>query len=447
VQLIRPDGVRCEENMGAGCFLCVKDKWLERIPAARTAGAMLGPLADLLANAAGKGEFADLSARQDFVLSAFASADLLISPSRFLRQKLLDTGAFDAHRFLYSDNGMRTDHVHALEKRRDPMGRVRLGFVGSLVWYKGGEVLMEAMRLLAGTRAVLHVHGEFKPETDDHHRRLQELARGADVVFHGRFDNARLSDVYADLDVLVVPSVWFENAPVTIQEAFLTRTPVVASDIGGMAEFVRDGADGLHFKAGDAQDLARVLRRFVDEPGLIERLSQSFPHVRTAADDACEMEFRYRALCCQSRATAPRVLLDFRGTDTLERRGVVDAQGADMLLLRPGGGAVEYSLELAGAGRREIAIDVFALAAERRVELGGRVLVDGREIGRIAPFHSGGQDGARTFTFEVVLPPKPKRLSIECRTQENGRECFLRVKRVVVREAAAREAVSSGAGL
>jgi glycosyltransferase involved in cell wall biosynthesis len=59
---------------------------------------------------------------------------------------------------------------------------------------------------------------------------------------------------------VVVPSIWWENSPVVIQEAMRAGTPLVVSDIGGMAEKVRPGVDGLHFTRGSVQDLARVLK-------------------------------------------------------------------------------------------------------------------------------------------------------------------------------------------
>src|SRR4029079_16401012 len=99
-------------------------------------------------------------------------------------------------------------------------------------------------------------------------------------------------------DVLIVPSVWFENSPITIHEAFLTRTPVIASDIGGMQEYVRDGRDGLQFAVGDDADLAAKMTRFLDEPDLVERLSRDWIPIKTIADDAAATEFRYRALAC-----------------------------------------------------------------------------------------------------------------------------------------------------
>lgn len=449
VQLIRPDGARCERNMGSGCFLCVKEEALAAIPMAERLGRAAGDLALALAEAAVRSEclpqglrrslegYADLAARQEFVLGAYAAADLCVSPSRFLRAKLLESGAFEPHTFLYSDNGMRTDHVHALAKRPDPAGRVRFGFVGSLVWYKGGEVLVRAMRLLRGQPVILNVYGSFDPERDPHHAELARLAEGAPVQFHGRFDNARLSEVYAQIDVLVVPSVWFENSPITIHEAHLTRTPVLASDIGGMAEYVRDGVDGLHFRVGDEHDLAAKMRRFVEQPDLLARLSRSFPAVKTIAEDAAATEFRYRALACiVPRERGPRLLLELGARQTARREGGVEEQGRDLLLLRPGGGAVEYDLSAAGPGRREVVLSLLALGVEPELELGGRVLLDGVEVHRLGPFRARGEDLVRAETLDLELSPRA-RLRVECALSPGGPEAHLRLGGLAVREAAA----------
>ncbi|MFT5050137.1 MAG: glycosyltransferase involved in cell wall biosynthesis/GT2 family glycosyltransferase [Chlamydiales bacterium] len=314
VQLIRPDGSRCSGNKGSGCYLCVKEKHVGQIDRVAASDSVL---ADVFANVAQDvADNEDLMGttrsraqdylytreRHDLVLDAYAACDLRISPSRFLRSKLLESGRFDPHRFLFSDNGMRTDHIEALAKRPDPQGRVRFGFVGSLVWYKGGETLVRAAVQLDESEAVLLVFGDFKPDEDAHHAELAQLAEGRNVEFRGRFDNSRLSEVYAEIDVLVVPSVWFENSPITIHEAFLTGTPVLASDIGGMAEFVRDGVDGLHFAVGDPDDLAAKMRRFVDEPNLLADLSRDWMRVKTLEENAEETEFRYRGLVCASGA-------------------------------------------------------------------------------------------------------------------------------------------------
>jgi glycosyltransferase involved in cell wall biosynthesis len=449
VQLIRPDGVRCPENQGLGCFVCVKDKDYSRIPLARQMLPVAEPFIAMFGATGGvpgmahlaqyANEFRDMAERHEFVVGGYAACDLVIGPSRFLRQKLLDTGRFDAHRVLYSDYGTLTDNVRAISKKPDARGRVRFGYVGSLVWYKGVDVLVKAMGRLVGQSAVLHVYGDFKPGADAHHAELERLAResGADVVFHGRFDNRDIAKVYEEIDVLVVPSVWFENSPITIHESYLFKTPLVVSNIGGMAELVRDGVDGLHFEVGDDADLARVLGRFVEEKDLLARLSRDWPRIKTMSEDAAEMEVRYKSLACIVRERKARVLLDKVGIATLAREGPVEQQGADMLLLRPGA-AIEFDAGVVGAGRVAVRVDVFALGAEAQLALGGRVLFDAEQVGAIETFTSGGHDGVRSFQFECELAAAPRRLRIDTRGAPGAPERFLRVARVVVREAPAR---------
>ena len=444
VQLIRPDGERCEGNQGAGCYPCVKGKELGAVgPLAKLstiAGPMLAGLErELLPGRGPAGAvaqrlsgFGDLLARHEYVTGAYAAADLRISPSRFLRAKYLESGAFEPHTFLFSDNGMRTDHVEALEKTRDPQGRVRFGFVGSLVWYKGGEVMVRAMGQLDPSRAVLNVYGTFDPEHDEHHAELQALALGSAVEFKGRFDNARLSEVYAEIDVLVVPSIWFENSPITIHEAYLTGTPVLASDIGGMAEFVRDGVDGLHFKTGEAEDLARKMQRFVDEPGLIDELSGDFMEIKTIVQNAEELEFRYRGLVCrerdQSALETESRLFSASAVEATRCLGETERQGAEMLLVRPGdGNAIEFDIRGCGGGAREIAVTSFALGAEGELRLGGRVLVDGAVVGTLPDLGGAGQDEEREDRLRVELDAEVRSLRLE-----PGPGRFLRVQRVTV---------------
>lgn len=449
VQLIRPDGEICPENMGSGCYLCVKDRALGLIPRMKRLDSVARPVVGALAKGLRKGAelshlgsdrwegFDDLLARQDYVVGAYAAADLRISPSRFLRQKLVDTAGFDPRRFLFSDNGMRTDHVEALEKKPDPEGRVRFGFVGSLVWYKGGETMIRAMRELVGEKVVLNVYGGFDPEKDEHHAELARLAEGAPVEFKGRFDNARLSEVYAEIDVLVVPSVWYENSPITIHEAYLTQTPVLASDLGGMAEFVTDGKDGLLFDVGDARDLAAKMRRFVREPGLAAELSRDFMPIKTIEQNGEETEFRYRALCCIEREATQRAPLRFHeyaGADAADREGPTEPQGADMLLMRPGGASIEFDVAAAAGGWRRIELGALALGAEPGVEQAGRVLVDGREVGRIEPFRASGADEDKSFEWVVELPEDARRLRVETKQTDDGPEAFLRVRHVHVEE-------------
>jgi glycosyltransferase involved in cell wall biosynthesis len=443
VQLIRTDGKRCEGNMGAGCLPCVKGHSPSVIPLARRLGQIApGPLRGLARSLSHTswvpdawqriaGEYLDMREREQRVPAAYAACDLLISPSRYLREVYLESGHFDPERLIFSENGLRSDHVQALQKTPDPEGRLRFGFVGSLVWYKGVEVLVRAMQRLTTEDCVLHIYGDFQPESDEHHAALVRAADGARVEFHGRFDNSRLSAVHAQIDVLVVPSLWAENAPVTIQEAFLTGTPLLVSDIGGMAEYVPDGQNGLQFRAGDDEDLASKMRRLLSEPDLLKELSRSFPPVKTVAENAAEMEFRYRALCCRVRE-AHSTAREFRAGDCARRGGPVDSQGEDLLLLRPGGAFVEYDLGYLKPGTLQLHLTLLALGSEGDLQQGGHLTLDGVEIGMIPAFCAHGQDQQPTLSFEAQLQAGGGRLRIESALEPGQPEAHLRIVRLVV---------------
>jgi glycosyltransferase involved in cell wall biosynthesis len=154
---------------------------------------------------------------------------------------------------------------------------------------KGVHVLVEAFRRLKSTSARLHIFGagyDFEGYVG-YEERVQRMASvDARIRFEGQFANEQVRDVFAKFDILVVPSIWYENSPLTIQEASLSCTPVIASDIGGMAEFVKEGKNGLVFHVGDPRDLGRKMRTFLDNEELTEKLRPDPESVRDVEDDA-----------------------------------------------------------------------------------------------------------------------------------------------------------------
>src|SRR5262249_5020750 len=111
----------------------------------------------------------------------------------------------------------------------------------------------------------------------------------------GGTDPREAARLFAGIDLLVVPSTWFENAPLTLLEARATRTPALVSDLGGMKELIADGKYGFTFRPGDAADLARVLGRLIADPGELARLDFGPDPVPSTARMAEELEGCYRA--------------------------------------------------------------------------------------------------------------------------------------------------------
>lgn len=184
---------------------------------------------------------------------ALLLADFLHSPSTFLRDQLVDFG-IPAERVSVIENGFRYGPGQA--KPKGESRRLRVGMIG-MHHLKGLHVLIDAFRGLDREAAELYVYGQAA-----HRRYIDEQRRKAEgrpIEFRGTFEQDRLYEVFGEFDVLVVPSIWYENCPTVIREAFATGTPVIASDIGGMAEAVQDGVNGLLFRTGDADSLREKL--------------------------------------------------------------------------------------------------------------------------------------------------------------------------------------------
>jgi glycosyltransferase involved in cell wall biosynthesis len=218
--------------------------------------------------------------------------DLFVAPSNFLREKFIEFGV-PAEKIEYSDYGF--DAAPFKGFRRTPSEKTRFGFVGSIIPSKGVHVMLKAFRDLAPENAVLNVFGGFAPyyECENYEKEITDLANAPGINMRGRYQNEKVAEVFGEIDVLIVPSIWYENSPLVIHEAFLSHTPVITSNAGGMAELVRHEKSGLLFTMGDSASLRDAMARIVNEPSLVEKLRGGIPKVKTIEEDAAEMQDRY----------------------------------------------------------------------------------------------------------------------------------------------------------
>ena len=201
-----------------------------------------------------------------------------------LTRTLLASNGVGAGNTLVSHYGIDVSSLAQAAGRRKPSSTLRIGFVGTLAPHKGCDILVRAIKLLPPDEDItLSIHGDPEPYPS-FAKKLRDLA-GDDtrISFRGAFSREDLRRVLSEIDVLVVPSRWYENAPAVIFEAFATHTPVVTTDLGGMSEFVRHEIDGLLFELENPTDLSCQLRRLREEPGLLERLQAGIGAVKTVA--------------------------------------------------------------------------------------------------------------------------------------------------------------------
>lgn len=215
--------------------------------------------------------------------------DQFISPSAFLKDRYVDWG-IDPQRITVIGNGRPS--VPAAPKRDLGTGMPNVfGYFGNLNPWKGADVLLEASQILVRDDVDfnLRIHGAALYQTDSFTNRIADLVAqsGPQVHYMGGYQREDIPDLMAKVDWVVVPSIWWENAPLVIQEAFQHGRPVITSGIGGMAEMVQDGHDGIHVRPDDPSDLARVMKDCASNPKLWKKLSG---HVRAPAviDDVAQ---------------------------------------------------------------------------------------------------------------------------------------------------------------
>jgi glycosyltransferase involved in cell wall biosynthesis len=234
---------------------------------------------------------ADISRRLEKVKEVFASVELFVAPSPSLGAEYVRLG-LPPHKVHVSDYGFVPLRSGTSIPRRSPTKPLRIGFVGTLVWHKGVHVLLEAVKQLPPEDFELRLFGD--PEVfPTYVASLRERAEGSPVQFMGRFDVAGSANAYAQIDVLVVPSLWLENSPLVIHEAFMAGIPVVGARRGGIPDLVTDGVNGLLYDAFSADALAASLKRLIDDPDYVRLLGSQVPPIKRVQEDAREWETVY----------------------------------------------------------------------------------------------------------------------------------------------------------
>lgn len=202
----------------------------------------------------------DLWRRKHYVQRHFDYVDRFVSPSQFLRQRYIAWG-LPAEKIVVIENGQ--DDAEPLPPRplREGECRNRFGYFGQINPYKGLHILLKALHEMPKEKrrsVVLEVHGaNLEAQTGEFRNTIKALAdplidKGV-VQWVGPYQPHELRDRMAGVDWVVMPSVWWENSPMVIQEGFVCGRPLMVSNIGGMAEKVRNGIDGVHVSVASAK--------------------------------------------------------------------------------------------------------------------------------------------------------------------------------------------------
>lgn len=234
-----------------------------------------------------------LSGRAAYLTSHINRLDRVLVPTRFM-EKILAQNGFNKDIMTFIPYGLNLKPFENLPPKKTG-ARLRIGFIGTLAEHKGAHVLLEAIKLMPDESFDVKIYGKFEEiHAQAYTLRLKKLAEGDDrVQFCGTFPNDRIGEIFSGLDVLVVPSIWYENTPLVIYSAHASGTPVIATNLGGMSEVVHHEKNGLLFEKGDANGLASLIKKVCNDRGLLRKFAENITPPQSIAGYVDEVEKVY----------------------------------------------------------------------------------------------------------------------------------------------------------
>lgn len=206
--------------------------------------------------------------REQYIKTFFALVDVFISPSYFLRDRYTKWGLAKEN-IKVIENGLPEAQKLPPRLLHDNEVRGRFAYFGQITPFKGLDLIIKAFARLPEDikkQTTLDIYGAGMANWPEYEKKLIPLLESNKeyINFHGAYESHELPDLMAEIDWVVMGSIWWENSPLVIQEAFKYGRPLICPDLGGMAEKVQDGISGLHYRPRDPVSLSSVFKKIID---------------------------------------------------------------------------------------------------------------------------------------------------------------------------------------
>jgi glycosyltransferase involved in cell wall biosynthesis len=228
--------------------------------------------------------------------SLLAKADAVVAVCQWV-QKVLEHNHVPASKIMLSRQGISCRVNHAPQPPHSGRGLLRIAYMGRLDRTKGVDLLIAALRLRPDSQVLLDIYAVVQPGADDTARALHRIAaddRRVRILPSVQPDE--VIKVMGNYDLIAIPSRGLETGPLVALEAFAAGVPVLGANLGGIAELVRDGFNGILLTPSDPNAWADGLDRLAHDPDSVARLRQNIRPPRTMDDVADDMSTLYDSL-------------------------------------------------------------------------------------------------------------------------------------------------------
>jgi glycosyltransferase involved in cell wall biosynthesis len=211
--------------------------------------------------------------RLDLNEKILSEAAAVVSPSRFLAAMFKKQ--FPGLEISIIPHGMDFRYLQTNPRQYFNQDDVVFAYCGTLSPHKGIHLLIQAFLNLNAENGKLKLYGSGSHDKDYFNHLLKIAEKDSRVEFCGVFENNKIGHILSAVDVIVLPSLCYESYSLALHEALACGIPVIASNIGGLAEKVTDSVNGYTFQFGDEKDLTHKMKRILENPEILNSLKQN----------------------------------------------------------------------------------------------------------------------------------------------------------------------------
>lgn len=245
--------------------------------------------------------------RKEMMFKAFNFIDKKISPSKYLANVFEKWGFPEIN-----VEPLGFEYKEILDKNNDHKisKKIIFGFSGQMIIRKGINFLIEAFKSISNENIELHIWGKINLDNNFVKYLLKEADLDKRIIIKGAYIPEELSDIYKTFDIAVIPSL-MENYPLVVQEAFIYKTPVIATNVGGIPEVVINNSNGLLIEAGSSESIKNAMEKIIANPNLITKFTKNIKPVKKLSEDAEIYSKYYEALNKKNRRISKKYSIQF----------------------------------------------------------------------------------------------------------------------------------------
>ena len=237
-----------------------------------------------------------LGVRNRWLRAVLSQAACVIAPTQFVKN-IYGKANISTKNIRVITHGIpkpdeaQIEQIHARKYYEKPP--LRLGYIGGIDWQKGLHVLVTAVNQLPHDTIHLTIYGDTKTNPA-YVETLNSMIQHANIHFAGRIPRDQIWSALAEIDLIAIPSLWYETSSLIIQEAFAADVPVMASRLGGMVEKIENNVNGLLVDPGSIVHWQQQLSLLIDNPNKLAQFRNHIPYVQSIAEHVDDIESVYQ---------------------------------------------------------------------------------------------------------------------------------------------------------